>query len=61
MLLCKEGDGPSCLTAPQVAAAKQIYSNAVNPRTKKELFASLVPGSELGWGAQAAGPEPCRP
>ena len=58
VLLCKEGDGPSCLTAPQVAAARQIYSNAVNPRTKQELFASLVPGSELGWGAQAAGPEP---
>jgi hypothetical protein len=24
VLLCKEGEGPSCLTAPQVAAAKQI-------------------------------------
>jgi feruloyl esterase len=58
VLLCKAGDGPSCLTAPQVAAAKQIYSNAVNPRTGKELFASFVPGSELGWGIQAAGPEP---
>ena len=54
----RAGDGPSCLTAPQVAAAKQIYSTAVNPRTKQELFASLVPGTELGWGAQAAGPEP---
>lgn len=58
VLLCKEADGPSCLTAPQVAAAKQMYSHAVNPRTKKELFASLVPGTELGWGAVAAGPEP---
>jgi feruloyl esterase len=61
VLLCKAGDGPSCLTAPQVVATKQIYSNAVNPRTKKELFASLVPGSELGWGIQAAGPEPSAP
>ena len=58
VLLCKQGDEPSCLTGPQVAAAKQIYSNAINPRTKKELFASLVPGTELGWGVQAAGPEP---
>ena len=58
VLLCKAGDEPSCLTAPQVAAAKQIYSDAVNPRTKKAMFSSLVPGSELGWGAQAAGPEP---
>ena len=58
VLLCKQGDGPSCLTAPQVAAAKQIYSNAINPRTKHELFASLVPGTELAWGVQAEGPEP---
>jgi feruloyl esterase len=58
VLMCKNGDAPSCLTAPQVKAAKQIYSPAVNPRTGKELFASLVPGTELGWGVQALGPEP---
>ena len=23
------------------------------------MFPSLVPGSELGWGIQAAGPDPC--
>jgi len=57
-LLCKDGDGPSCLTAPQVAAAKQIYSPAINPRTHAELFSSFVPGTELGWGIQAQGPEP---
>ena len=62
VLLCPStalgaSDQASCLTAPQVAAVKQIYSNAVNPRTKKELFSSFVPGSELGWGAQAAGPD----
>jgi len=57
VLLCTDGDGPSCLTAPQVASVKQIYSSAVNPRTRQELFASFVPGSELGWGAQAAGPD----
>jgi feruloyl esterase len=58
VLLCKGGDGPSCLTEAQVAAAKKIYSPAVNPRTGAELFSSLVPGTELGWGIQAAGPEP---
>ena len=58
VLLCKGADGPSCLTAPQVGAARKIYSPAVNPRTKQELFSSLVPGTELGWGVQAAGPEP---
>ena len=58
VLLCKDGDGPSCLTAPQVTAVKTIYSPATNPRTGAELFSSLVPGTELGWGTQAQGPEP---
>jgi feruloyl esterase len=57
-LLCKGADGPSCLTAPQVEAARKIYSPATNPRTGQELFPSLVPGTELGWGVQAAGPDP---
>jgi feruloyl esterase len=58
VLLCKADDGPSCLTAPQVRAARQIYTPAKNPRTGREMFASLVPGTELGWGFQARGPEP---
>jgi feruloyl esterase len=58
VLLCKGEDGASCLTAPQVEAAKKIYSAAINPRTGREIFASLVPGTELGWGVQARGPEP---
>jgi len=58
VLLCKNADGPTCLTAPQVDAAKKIYSPAINPRTGQQLFSSLVPGTELGWGVQALGPEP---
>ncbi len=58
VLLCKSEDNASCLTAPQVEAARKIYSPGKNPRTGKELFASLVPGTELGWGVQAAGPDP---
>ena len=58
VLLCKDEDGASCLTAPQVGAAKKIYSPAINPRTGKELFSSLVPGTELGWDAQASGSGP---
>ena len=58
-LQCKAGDDVSCLTAPQVAAAKQIYTPAMNPRTGKEIFPALQPGSELGWGG-LAGPEPVR-
>jgi feruloyl esterase len=58
VLLCTGEGGPDCLTPAQVKAVKQIYSPAINPRTGKQLFASLVPGTELGWGAQAQGPEP---
>ena len=58
VLLCKNGDEPSCLTQPQVDAALKIYSPAKHPRTGQELFPSLVPGTELGWGVQAQGPEP---
>jgi feruloyl esterase len=58
VLLCKSADSPSCLTAAQVDAARKIYSPAINPRTGQELFSSLVPGTELGWGIQAQGPEP---
>jgi feruloyl esterase len=58
VLLCNGSDNPSCLTAPQVTAAKKIYSPAINPRTGQQLFSSLVPGTELGWGVQALGPDP---
>jgi feruloyl esterase len=58
VLLCKGADGPSCLTAPQVAAAKKIYSAATNPRTGQELFPSYTPGTELGWGVLGGGPDP---
>jgi feruloyl esterase len=54
---CKGPDSPSCLTAPQVEAARKIYTNAKNPRTGQTLFPSLAPGSELGW-AILGGPAP---
>jgi feruloyl esterase len=54
---CTNGDADTCLTAPQVEAARRIYAPAVNPRTKEEVFPALQPGSELGWGG-LAGPEP---
>ena len=50
VLLCKEGDGPSCLTAAQVAAAKQIYSNAVNPRTEERAVRVARAGHRAGVG-----------
>jgi feruloyl esterase len=58
VLLCKSGDGPSCLTAPQVEAARAIYASSKNPRTGRDIFPGLEPGSEKGWAALAGGPSP---
>jgi feruloyl esterase len=57
-LACKGTETSGCLTAAQIQAARQIYSDLVNPRTKSQIFPGLEPGSELGWGALADGPEP---
>jgi feruloyl esterase len=57
VLQCKGADAPTCLTAPQVEAARTLYAAPTNPRTGEKLFGPLYPGSELGWGA-VAGPQP---
>ncbi len=56
-LQCTSGDGPSCLTTPQVEAARKIYTPAANPRTHQQIYPALQPGSELAWGG-LAGPQP---
>ena len=58
---CSVRPGPTratCLTAPQVDAARKIYGPARNPRTGAEIFPGLERGSEMGWGALAGGPAP---
>ncbi len=55
---CAAGDTVTCLTAPQVEAARKIYAPATNPRTGAEIFPGLEPASELGWAGLAAGPTP---
>jgi len=55
-LLCKDADRPSCLTAPQVEAARHIYAGPVNSRGKS-LFPGLERGSETGW-ATLSGTKP---
>jgi feruloyl esterase len=57
VLQCTGEDGPACLTAAQVASARQIYAPVLSPRTKQVIFPGLAPGSELGWGL-LAGPQP---
>jgi feruloyl esterase len=54
VLECKSGDGPACLTTPQVEAARKIYSGAINPGTKQQIFPGLEPGSELRWEVQGS-------
>ena len=60
VLLCKNGDGPDCLTQPQVEAARAIYNAPRDPETGDPLFGALAPSSELGW-AVMAGTEPYAP
>jgi feruloyl esterase len=49
VLLCKNGDAADCLTAPQVEAARKLYSPVLNSRTKQQIYGPLMPGSELTW------------
>ena len=53
VLECRNGDGPDCLTKPQVEAARKIYAPVVDPRTGKEVAPGLEPGSELHWPSVA--------
>jgi feruloyl esterase len=52
-LLCKGEESETCLTAPQVAAARKIYEGATNPKTGKSVFPGMTRGSELVWPALA--------
>ncbi len=54
VLLCKNGDSDTCLTAPQVAALKKIYSGPITAK-RRRLFPGYPPGGEserfswVGW------------
>ncbi len=55
---CKAGDAPTCLTSPQVEAARKIYAGVKHPKTGELIFPGLEPGSELNWTGPAGGTEP---
>jgi feruloyl esterase len=59
VLACSANDSSSCLTPPQVDAARMMYAPLNNPRTGENISPGLVPGSELGWGT-FGGPQPFR-
>ncbi|HXP42623.1 MAG TPA: tannase/feruloyl esterase family alpha/beta hydrolase [Candidatus Acidoferrales bacterium] len=46
VLLCKDSESDSCLTAEQLAALKKIYSGPKNPRTQKQIASGYEPGAE---------------
>ena len=57
-LLCKNGDALTCLTAPQVAWLKTIYSGG-HTSDGKLIFPGLMPGDEAGaWKAWVIGEAP---
>lgn len=57
-IACRAGDGPGCLTPPQVEAVRKIYAGPTNPRTNERVWSPLYRGSELDWSffTEAAGP-----
>ena len=52
VLLCKEGDANSCLTAPQVAALKKLYAGPTDSKGAR-IFPGRVVGGEEGPGGWA--------
>jgi hypothetical protein len=46
VLLCKGEENDQCLTAPQIAAVRKVYSGPRNPRTGEQIIAGYSPGSE---------------
>jgi Tannase and feruloyl esterase len=47
VLLCKDADADSCLTAPQIAALKKLYEGAHDSRGKL-IYPGFLPGGEIG-------------
>jgi len=44
-----EQASPSCLTKPQVEAARRVYRGLTDPKTGAQLYPGLAPGSEPFW------------
>jgi feruloyl esterase len=61
IVACKVGDGPGCLTPPQVEAAKKIYGPVLDTRTGKQISPGFSPGTEAvesNWQIWITGDHP---
>ncbi len=61
---CKGADAADCLTEPQVAAVRKIYSGPKNPRTGAQIFPGYSPGTEAvpaNWRVWISGNGPGQP
>jgi feruloyl esterase len=56
-LLCKGAGAETCLTAPQVASVKRMYS-AASTKSGDVIFPGKDPGSETGWNVIGGAPQP---
>jgi feruloyl esterase len=54
-LLCKGGDAPDCLTAPQVELLEKTYQGPTNPRTGEVYYPGPAKGAELEMFREASG------
>jgi len=61
VLKCQGADGPSCLTAPQVATLHAVFDPVIHPTTKQLIYPGQSPGAETGLQVMAGGPEPFGP
>ena len=58
-LVCKAGESDGCLTGPEAAALKKIYSGAQDASGMR-IFPGYAPGGEAGptaWGLWITGPD----
>ena len=58
VIQCKGKDTPTCLTRPQVQAARKMYSDVKDPKTGQLIFPGQELGSELLWGGTSGSPRP---
>jgi hypothetical protein len=54
-LACTGAETDSCLTTPQIEAARNVYAGA-RARDGRQLYPGWAPGSESGWGQYITNP-----